>query len=124
MICDVSSIDFSGLIRGVDENSHRLFSVKFEDGRIIYGEYDSVFTDGYSFYIDILSFGYEHRFDVGLTGGQYRENIDVLSQDKLKEKIVDLFCGDDFAGVRAGISPFSSKRAVFTGVINFRDNWI
>lgn len=118
---------FSGGIRGWDEIGHETFGVEF-DGVELYGEVKSDFLpDGYSFNIEIVSFGYFSKGDVAMPRpGQSSTMLSSSAIKKAQSLIVQLVAYTSKLGLSEE-KPFVmlvTEKSRFMGEIFFSTNWI
>ena len=114
---------FSGGVRGWDEQEHETFSVEL-DGSEYFGEVRKSFLpDGYGFDIEIVSFGYGDKNDVGMPrpgiASQLVPSEDVDIAGSLIVKLIQSACGSE----AASFVMRQTEKSRFTGDVVFRDGW-
>ncbi len=118
---------FSGGIRGWDEIGHETFGVEF-DGLELYGEVTSVFLpDGYSFNIEIVSFGYFSKGNVAMPRpGQSSTTLSQPAAERAESLIVQLVTYTSKLD-ESEERPFvllETEKSRFMGKVLFSGDWI
>lgn len=118
---------FSGGIRGWDEVGHQTFGVEM-DGRELYGEVRTAFLpDGYNFNIEVVSFGYFSKDDVGMPRlGQSSTSLSSVAAKKARSLIVQLVTYTSELGKseERPIVMLITDKAQFMGTVFFSNNWV
>ena len=113
---------FASGIRGWDERGHEVYALEFQ-GRVIYGEIDSVFLPNHHDYnIEVVSFGYGMKENVGIPEPTSRGAYTKAELDIIRSLIVQLIR----AGQRFDEKPLllmETPKSHFMGKIIFREGW-
>ncbi len=113
---------FAGGIRGWDEQGHQTFSVQVEHAAF-FGEIEQVVVGApCDFNLDVVSFGYRERDDVGLPASA-RERFSLPEAERVQRLVQELIAAAaPWLEKPFLLQPFEEAR--FLGVIAFRDGWI
>lgn len=118
---------FSGSVAGYifswDERSHETFCVDV-DGKELFGEIKAIFMkNGNNYNLEISSFGYSDRDDVG---APIDENWTTAVTDTQVEWIANVLRQLISAVSKIDIPPFVLRRAkeLFLGDVTFKEGWV
>lgn len=114
-------VAFVGVVRcdeaGVDE-----FQVELHDRPVLYGAWRPSFAEnGNDFDIEIISFGYTNKTNVGNIDPSARVRFSPEEISTIEGLVRDLFAHKD---LREQFSPFSVKIARFLGAVRFLPGWV
>lgn len=113
---------FESVIRSWDELPVSAFSVELTGHVALYGIWRAKWApNGHDFNVEIVSFGWVDRNNVGNPNPMTRRKLTVEQATDVRALVVALVEDVD---VRRKILPFSSKTARFLGCIDFDDGWI
>lgn len=120
---DHGNARFAGGIRGWDELGHETFGIEL-DGNTYYGEIAKVFAaNEHDYNLEILSYGYAVREDVGLPAPESRETFSPTQAAEVEQLIRGLVA----AVARWEEPPFilrQTESSHFLGGVGFSDGWI
>jgi len=121
LTCPEGTVAFAGTVRaddgGVDE-----FWVELADRPRMYGEWRTKWAPNENdFDIEIVTFGYGSKYNVGNTFPGARNVFKAHEEVKISNLVKDLFMDRER---RSGLVPFSIKGSIFLGGIFFLPGWI
>ena len=88
----------------------------------LYGEWNTQFEEnGYDYNIVVISFGYASIYNIGNNSTASKEQFGDEYQVVIKNLLKGLF---KKAVSEKAVFPLTSKNAVFTGFINYKEGWI
>jgi|HubBroStandDraft_2_1064218.scaffolds.fasta_scaffold737176_1 hypothetical protein len=109
------------VIRSWDESPEDAFSVELTGLLVLHGiRRPKWVPNGHDFDVEIGSFGWADRYNVGNSNPMTRRKLSVEQATDVKALIIALVENVD---VRRKIVPFSSKIARFLGSVDFQDDW-
>lgn len=117
------NIGFASSVRGWDEEPRDAFRIELPNRPIMYGEWRTKFADvdRDDFNIEIVSVGYVKKGHLGSSIPIHRKKFSASEQLAVEELIRALFADPN---AKAGVAPFSTKKARFLGGVNFAPGWI
>ena len=119
---DNGKVGFASSVRGVDDAGHDMFRIELPQRPILYGEWRPKWAENHNdFDIEILRFGYVDAGNVGNNHPGARRTCSSQERAVIVELVCALFSSVE---ARAGIAPFTSKKATFLGHIHFVPGWI
>ncbi len=114
-------IAFIGTVR-CDDVGVKEFRVELPNRAPMYGAWRACFAEnGNDFNIEIVTFGYGDKLNVGNPHPKARVRFTVEETTIVEELVHELFANRNLT---AGLSPFSMKLARFLGGVKFLPRWI
>ncbi len=114
---------FGGAVRGSDERGHETFGVEV-DAEPFYGEIVKIFS-GNAMHLQVTSFGYRNRDDVGPSVANLRQAFTVDEARRIENVVRELVVYVDGFDPEIKPTPLNIfEDEIFTGDVVFASGWI